>query len=39
MRDKLEEFELAFTSRLETGELPSPEQMAERLRGLERLRT
>jgi peptide deformylase len=39
MRDKLEEFELAFASRVDTGELPSPEQMAERLRGLERLRT
>jgi peptide deformylase len=39
LRDKLEEFELAFASRLETGELPSPEQIAERLRELERLRT
>jgi peptide deformylase len=39
MRDKLEEFELAFTSRLETGELPSADQMAARLRELERLRT
>jgi peptide deformylase len=39
LRDKLEEFELVFQSRLETGELPAPEQMAERLRELERLRT
>jgi peptide deformylase len=39
MRDKLEEFELAFASRVETGELPSADQMAARLRDLERLRT
>jgi peptide deformylase len=39
VRDKLEEFELAFDSRLETGELPSPEQMTARLVELERLRT
>jgi peptide deformylase len=39
VRDKLEEFELAFDSRLETGELPSPEQMAKHLVELERLRT
>jgi peptide deformylase len=39
VRDKLEEFELAFDSRLETGELPSPEQMAAKLVELERLRT
>jgi peptide deformylase len=39
VRDKIEEFELAFQSRLETGELPSPEQMAARLRELEHLRT
>ena len=36
---QLEEFELAFQSRLETGELPDAEQMAARLRELERLRT
>jgi peptide deformylase len=39
LRDKLEEFDLAFHSRLETGELPTPEQMAARLVELERLRT
>jgi peptide deformylase len=39
LRDKLEEFELDFRSRVETGELPSPEQMAARLLELERLRT
>lgn len=39
IRDKLEEFELEFQSRLLTSELPEPEQMAERLRELERLRT
>jgi peptide deformylase len=39
VRDKLEEFELDFQSRLETGELPSVEQVAARLIELERLRT
>ena len=39
VRDKLEEFELVFQSRLETGELPEPEKLASRLRDLERLRT
>jgi peptide deformylase len=39
MRDKLEEFELVYASRLETGELPATERMAERLQELERLRT
>ena len=39
VRDKLEEFELDFGSRLETGELQSADRMAARLRELERLRT
>jgi peptide deformylase len=39
VRDKLEEFELDFQSRQETGELPTAEQMAARLRELEQLRT
>lgn len=39
VRDKLEEFELDFRSRRETGELPEAEQMAARLQELERLRT
>ena len=39
VRDKLEEFELAFRSRRETGELPGGEAMASRLAELERLRT
>jgi peptide deformylase len=39
IRDQLEEFELAFQSRLETHELPDAEKMAGRLRELERLRT
>ena len=39
MRDKLEEFELVFQSRLETGELPGTAQIATRLRDLENLRT
>jgi peptide deformylase len=38
-RDQLEEFELAFRSKLETRELPDAEQMANRLRELEQLRT
>lgn len=38
-RDQLEEFELAFQSKLETRELPAADQMASRLRELERLRT
>jgi peptide deformylase len=39
IRDKLEEFELVFQSRQETGELAEAEQLAARLRELERLRT
>lgn len=39
IRDQLEEFELAFQSRLDTQELPNAEQIANRLRELERLRT
>jgi peptide deformylase len=39
LRDKLEEFELGFKSRLETGELPNSDAMAERLREWERMRT
>jgi peptide deformylase len=39
IRDKLEEFELVFHSRTETGEMPSVDQIAARLRELERLRT
>jgi len=39
VRDQLEEFELAFQSKLETHELPGAEQMAARLRELEQLRT
>jgi peptide deformylase len=36
---KLEEFELDFQSRRETGELPAADQLAARLEELERLRT
>jgi peptide deformylase len=39
VRDKLEEFDLVFRSRIETGEMPSADQIAARLRDLERLRT
>lgn len=39
IRDKLEEFELVFRSRTDTGEMPSADQIAARLRELERLRT
>lgn len=39
IRDKLEEFELDFRSKRETGELPSDEQITARLTELERLRT
>jgi peptide deformylase len=39
IRDKLEEFELVFHSRTETGEMPSVDQIAARLLKLERLRT
>jgi peptide deformylase len=39
LKDKLAEFELAFQSKRETGELPSDEAIAARLRELERLRT
>jgi peptide deformylase len=39
VRDKLEEFELAFRSKRETGELPDDQRWAARLSELERLRT
>ncbi len=39
IRDQLEEFEFAFQSKLETGELPAANDMATRLRELERLRS
>jgi peptide deformylase len=39
LRDKLEEFELDFQSRRDTGEILGADQMAARLRELERLRT
>jgi peptide deformylase len=39
VRDKLEEFELAYRSRRETGELPDDARLAARLAELERLRT
>ena len=39
IRDQLEEFELAFQSKLETRELPDAKAMADRLRELEQLRT
>jgi peptide deformylase len=39
IRDQLEEFELAFQSKLDTRELPDAEKMAGRLRELELLRT
>jgi peptide deformylase len=39
IREQLEEFELAFQSRLETRELPDADKIADRLRELERLRT
>jgi len=39
VRDKLEEFELEFRSRQETGELPPAEKLAARLLQQERLRT
>jgi peptide deformylase len=39
LRDKLEEFELVFQSRRDTGELPDAEAMAARLSELEQLRT
>jgi peptide deformylase len=39
VREKLAEFELAFDSRRETGEMPSDDQIAARLKELERLRT
>jgi peptide deformylase len=39
IRDQLEEFELAYQSKLETRELPDADNMANRLRELERLRT
>ena len=39
IRDKLDEFDLSFRSRRETGEMPDDAQMAARLTELERLRT
>jgi peptide deformylase len=39
IKDKLAEFELDFRSRRETGEMPSDEAIAARIRELERLRT
>jgi peptide deformylase len=39
MKDKLYEFELNFQSRRETGEMPSDEAIAARIRELEKLRT
>ncbi len=39
IRDQLEDFELAFQSKLETRELPDAAKIANRLRDLERLRT
>jgi peptide deformylase len=38
-RDQLEEFELAFQSKVETGEFPDADAMAAHLRELEKLRT
>ena len=39
IREKLDEFEWAFESRLETGEVPNDFEIAARLKELERLRT
>jgi peptide deformylase len=39
IREQLEEFELAFQSKLETRELPDANRIADRLRDLERMRT
>ena len=39
IRDPLEEFELAYRSKLETREMPDADKVAGRLRELERLRT
>ena len=39
IRDQLDEFELAFQSKVETRELPAANEMADRIRELERLRT
>jgi peptide deformylase len=39
LRDKLEEFELVFQSRRDTGEIADPAKLANRLAELERLRT
>jgi peptide deformylase len=39
VKEKLAEFELAYDSRLETGEMPSDAEIAARLKELERLRT
>ena len=39
LRDELEEFELVFQSRRDTGEIATPEQLAARILELEKLRT
>jgi peptide deformylase len=39
IRDKLEEFELVFQSKRDTGEVPDAQKLAARLEELERLRT
>ena len=39
VKDQLEEFELEFQSKRQTGEMPTDEQIAARLKELERLRT
>jgi peptide deformylase len=39
IRDQLEEFEFAFQSRVETGEIPNADAMASKIRELEKLRT
>ena len=39
IRDQLEEFELAYRSKLETRELPAADKILSRLRELEQLRT
>lgn len=39
IRDELEDFELSYQSKLEMGEIPDAEQVAKRLKELEKLRT
>jgi peptide deformylase len=39
IRDELEDFELEYQSRRDTGEIPTPEHLAARILELERLRT